>query len=429
MKKILIISRLDVWYIGKKGVKTAGNQTMYNTIKGYMNNGFDVTLLTSGNEYIDYTGTDLDGLKVIRSKFVLVSKLKESVRNLLGKRKKNIKNNYVVGIEHRPYSNVLTLYMWTVFSLIEAFFYNLRYKADVFYGYEFSGVLTAYYLGKIFKKPVISRYQGTRLGFFLDNNEQFESCKDTIISMRTPVDLNIMGDDGTQGDLVFERLGVKSDKYRLWINGVSNKDQIYNLKKNINFKKVHNIPENSKLIVSSNRFDFWKRIDRLIGVFSNIVEKGNDVYLIIVGDGDNREDFEKLAKDLGVYNRIRFLGALPHKEALQTIREADIYMTLCDYTNLSNSVIEAQVMGIPVITLNVGGINKIIKNESNGYLYDIEEIETIPDGIQSLLSNKDVYQRMSEKSLSVGKNQLLSWEERMIKEVNEINSLILNLRK
>lgn len=423
MKKIFFISRLNIWYVGEKYQnKTAGNQTMYNTIKGYSDNGYKVLVLSSGVEKNLDLG--LPNVTIKRSFYATFMQWKNQLFKTKVKEEKKEAKDFEVGKNHRPYSNMKTLKMWSFFATIEAFLLNLFFRTDVFYGYEFSGVVPAYNVAKIFNKPIVTRYQGTRLGFFLDNDEQFYACEDTIYAMRLPVDLTVIGDDGTQGDLVCEKLNISLNNVKLWMNGVDNLENIKLLKRNPSFRERYNIPSDAKIIGSSNRFDFWKRIDRLIDVFSSIARVNSNIYFVIVGDGPNRAYIENLAKEKGIYNRVIFCGALEHEKAVEVIRNSDIYMTMCDYTNLSNSVIEAQVMGVPVVTLDVGGIKKLIKNGENGYLFSTNELDRIPDVVNLLLTNKEEYNRISQNEIENAKIQILSWEDRMKKEVKAVEALL-----
>jgi hypothetical protein len=214
LNKILFISRLDVWFSGTKGVRTAGNQSMFNTLKGFAENGIRVTLLTDGDEYDSYYELTRYGVIVIKSHFKHVRKLAKRVITLI----ESIKNtfNYPVNYSSKspapdsnhPYSNRATLFFWTFFALIECIIINFRFRANLFYGYEYSGVPVAFFLGKFFNKPSVARYQGTRLGFYLDNYSNFSRCRDTIAAMKLPVSHIIMGDDGTQGDKDLQIHGV-----------------------------------------------------------------------------------------------------------------------------------------------------------------------------------------------------------------------------
>ncbi len=82
----------------------------------------------------------------------------------------------------------------------------------MFYGYEIFGVPVAFRLAKRYKRPVVSRFQGTILAPKIGKRLWKIRFWEHIKAFRTPADIIVMANDGTQGDKVLEILDVDMNK-------------------------------------------------------------------------------------------------------------------------------------------------------------------------------------------------------------------------
>lgn len=90
--------------------------------------------------------------------------------------------------------------------------------------------------------------------------------------------------------------------------------------------------------------------------------------LLIVGDGPNRSALERLAQQLGVAGRVRFLGALPHEALPPLFAAADVMMLPTASEGLANVWVESLACGTPVVTCDVGGAREAIDGPAAGRL-------------------------------------------------------------
>ncbi len=93
-----------------------------------------------------------------------------------------------------------------------------------------------------------------------------------------------------------------------------------------------------------------------------------DVTLVVAGDGPDRDALERLARELGVDGRARFLGSLPRDRVLRLFRAADASVLSSSWENLPHTVLEALAVGCPVIATAVGGVPEVVRDEENGLL-------------------------------------------------------------
>jgi glycosyltransferase involved in cell wall biosynthesis len=79
------------------------------------------------------------------------------------------------------------------------------------------------------------------------------------------------------------------------------------------------------------------------------VARLSDVVLTIVGDGPIRTSLERLAAELGIQDRVHFRPAVANDELCELLAEQDIFAVHTEYWEISKSVLEALLTGLPVV--------------------------------------------------------------------------------
>jgi len=128
---------------------------------------------------------------------------------------------------------------------------------------------------------------------------------------------------------------------------------------------------------------------RLLFVGRIVYQKGLDILfhalggvreytwqLTVVGDGPLREPLMRLAEDLGIADRIKFVGWV-HRDKLPDIyRQADVFVFPSRHEGMSNVVLEAMASGLPVIATDIAGNHDLVVHGKNGFLIKPEaEVE------------------------------------------------------
>lgn len=139
-------------------------------------------------------------------------------------------------------------------------------------------------------------------------------------------------------------------------------------------------------IITVARLDPVKRLDVLLEVVCEL-NKRRRVTAAIVGSGPLRAELEKMAERLGVRDRIIFAGY--QANVSEWLRRSRIFVLTSDSEGLSLAVMEALVMGLPIVTSRVGDIEDIVSNGINGYLAAPGATPTFVDRIMCLLDNEE----------------------------------------
>ncbi len=136
----------------------------------------------------------------------------------------------------------------------------------------------------------------------------------------------------------------------------------------------------------------------LLGVGNLIPLKGQDLMiravaalpgttLILVGQGPEEAALKALAASLGVAERVRFLGPIPHGELPGIYNAADALLLASSREGWPNVLGEALACGTPVVSMRVGGAPELVAAPEAGVLYETRSAKALADAIRSLLAN------------------------------------------
>jgi glycosyltransferase involved in cell wall biosynthesis len=131
-------------------------------------------------------------------------------------------------------------------------------------------------------------------------------------------------------------------------------------------RSIEPLEGRSPVVVSVGRFVPWKGFAELIEAVENLEGAG----LVIVGDGPEKEMFERRAKEKGTDDRILFAGRRPHDETLGLMAGADVFVLNSEWESFPHVVLEAMYLGLPVIGTATGGTAEIIDHEVTGLLIE-----------------------------------------------------------
>lgn len=295
---------------------------------------------------------------------------------------------------------------------------------DVIYGYELHGVLALLLLKPFLTyQKTITRFQGTFVNEMIENKQWSRLLFnfDLLIALRTQSNLTIMTDDGTSGDKALRKIRghKKFGNVRFWSNGVDE----------IEHRQWPDISKDKIKIVSISRLVGWKRVDRCIKVIEKLVESGfvNFEYEII-GGGELREQLTSMVDYLGLNAFVKFTGPLPHYEALEKLKNSQIFFSMYDSSNVGNPLLEAIRANKLIITLNNGNTGVWIKHMKNGLIYnpDNEFFMDASNDIQKLVYDEKLRNLMLKNLSETESKRLMTWYERLNKEESLISDLIKN---
>jgi glycosyltransferase involved in cell wall biosynthesis len=118
-----------------------------------------------------------------------------------------------------------------------------------------------------------------------------------------------------------------------------------------------------------------------------------DAEVVLASDGPDRQALERLAGELGVAGRVRFLGYREDVPAL--LAEAACVLLTSDYEGLPLTVLEAMAAGVPVVATRVGGVEEALGD--TGVIVDQGDAEAIAAGLARVLGDAEAAARLGER--------------------------------
>jgi len=125
----------------------------------------------------------------------------------------------------------------------------------------------------------------------------------------------------------------------------------------------------------------------MLEAFSSVVEKQSNIHLLLVGDGQERQSLENLAKKKNIMSKVSFVG---YQRYMRDYYDASDLVVLPSLTEgLPNVVLEAMCLGKPVISTDVGGVREIINDGQNGWIVETGNHEQLATKIVEVISDKE----------------------------------------
>jgi N-acetyl-alpha-D-glucosaminyl L-malate synthase BshA len=149
------------------------------------------------------------------------------------------------------------------------------------------------------------------------------------------------------------------------------------------FKKII-APNGERIIAHTSNFRKVKRVEDVILIFQKILEKVPSK-LLMIGDGPERQNCERLSRDLGICDEVRFLGKQDAIEELLAI--CDLFVIPSESESFGLAALEAMACEVPVISSNSGGLPEVNVHGETGFLSDPGNVDEMAAHAIGLLQN------------------------------------------
>ncbi|WP_265112393.1 glycosyltransferase family 4 protein [Halosolutus halophilus] len=132
-----------------------------------------------------------------------------------------------------------------------------------------------------------------------------------------------------------------------------------------------------------------------------------DVELTVVGEGGREAVLKSRARQLGIEDKVTFIGYVPHDEIHSYYEHADVFVLPSFNEGMSNTVLEAMAAGLPIVTTDTGGTAELI--EDNGYVVPAGHAESIAEVLSEYSRNHDKIRRHGQNSRAIA--ETMSWTQ------------------
>jgi len=145
-------------------------------------------------------------------------------------------------------------------------------------------------------------------------------------------------------------------------------------------------PDGERILVHVSNFRSVKRVPDVIKIFAE-VKKAIPAKLLMIGDGPERQNAEEMARSMGLYADVRFLGKQEQINEILSI--SDLFLLPSATESFGLSALEAMACSVPVVSTNAGGLPEINVHGKTGFLSDVGDTEAMAANAIYILSDSE----------------------------------------
>jgi glycosyltransferase involved in cell wall biosynthesis len=410
---------------GVLGPKKSGNQSIKNTIHGYLAAGYSVwhfCLLSARDEAHDFqslraaTGYHLVGFPIFLMKALGALSRKKPEGTDLQARSFQFPGPGVeldIGESEITWQQVLLARVYGVFELLRMTLYGLFIQPELVYGYEIYGIPPASRFGSIFRRKTVARYQGT---YLTAANMNSGPLRFHARVMQLPVAGVVMANDGTKGDAVLARLGFPRDRIFFQVNGLDPFISAWKARPSdaLALKRKLLGNESEVLFGVFTRYYPYKRIDRAMWIFSRYRAEGLRARLVIGGGGGPlKPHLQAHASALGISDDIVWVDKIPFESMPLYYQACDTVFIVNDHANTGNQVLECIRLAVPVIATDDGNNSVLFSECPFARFFKLDDMPESWKATRRILDGSRVFDSP----------HILTWSQRMHKEVLWVQGL------
>lgn len=228
-------------------------------------------------------------------------------------------------------------------------------------------------------------------------------------------------------DMMVER-GFQSDKVFTIYNGIDVKNVPKTIKKE-DFLKKYGIEtdENTVVVGILARLHPVKGVDVFLRGAKKVLEQRDDVIFLIGGDGIEKDNLIELANDLGISEKVYFLGFI--EKPYDFLNSLDINTITSFSESFTYTILEGGILKKPIVASNVGGLNDLVIENKTGLLFEAGNEELLCQKLLKLIDNKEMrtrfgnnlYQSICDKfsSSKMADKQISIYKEILSRQVDK----------
>lgn len=182
-------------------------------------------------------------------------------------------------------------------------------------------------------------------------------------------------------DALTSWLGQHDERFVVVNNGVDTKK----------FSSVK-VPVIPKSLIMVSRFASSKDQETVIRAMEHI---DKDAVLRLVGDGENRRHCEELSRELGVSDRVQFLGS--RSDVPELVTSSYIGIQSSNWEGFGLTAVELMAAGKPVIATNVDGLKQVV--EGAGEIFNVGNASELAVRVNNLFRDQEYYQKVARKCI------------------------------
>lgn len=164
-------------------------------------------------------------------------------------------------------------------------------------------------------------------------------------------------------------------------------------------------------MITVGRLTKFKNIGTVIKALKIMLDQGHQVRLNIVGDGEEKEDLERLAGQLALETVVSFSGSVSRLQLDRLYEVSHLYVSAALNEPFGLAPLEAMAHGLPVVAVNSGGPAETVIDQSNGFLIPGNDAGALASAVVDLIQNPSIYKQAMNRS--VKRAEYFNWTRTM----------------
>jgi len=157
------------------------------------------------------------------------------------------------------------------------------------------------------------------------------------------------------------------------------------------------IPANHKILGTIARFDPIKNHSMMLNAFAQVLKQQPKTILVIVGDGEERDNIENCIALLGISNKVILTGY--NSKPVNYLALMDVYLLSSFSEGTSMTLLEAMSLSKPCVVTDVGGNPEVIINGKNGFVTPNNDVGKFAQGILKMINPNNKNSNLGQASL------------------------------
>lgn len=174
-----------------------------------------------------------------------------------------------------------------------------------------------------------------------------------------------------------------------------------------------------KHIIAVGRLAYQKNYPMMFRAFAKVHHDFPDWQLVVYGNGPQKEEIRGVIERLGMEGHIILAGKSDH--VVEEMNKSSLFVMSSDYEGMSNALLEAVCVGLPVISTDVSGARDLITEGVNGYIVPVGNERALTLALSSMLSSPEKMDEMGRQSKALAprfrEEQIVGQWEELIKKV------------
>lgn len=288
-------------------------------------------------------------------------------------------------------------------------------KIDIIHGHDVKASIASSLAAKG-KIPVISHLHGNYL--WMGKNPVMTSIDKHF---RKKYNLSIACSDMVEQ--FYKEHNKSFDKNKMIVMGNAFNFEEFskiNLQNEESFKESNNIPKDKYIFGFVGRLINLKGVDFIIRAFAKLSKENHQAILVIVGEGEEKENLINLSLELGIADKVFFMGY--RLDVYDFMNIFDSFIVASEIEGIPMVILEAMAMKKLVMSTPVGGIPEVIKDGITGILFKDRSENYIYKAMDFALKNKE-----ETESIGLNASKFLKENRNLIDYINNLENIYDNL--